>query len=124
MTSKEHVKEAAQGAAAALGSQRAIAKTLNVRESTVSYWMKGEKCSLDKYFQLLEIVKRAKTPAATALALLTAATALTFGNWSDANASETPTASRTALAVVYYVKYCLAQLSRLLSGFAALPLRS
>jgi len=120
MDPKAEVMQAAKAAAKALGTQEAVAKATGHRKSAVTYWMRGENCSLETYFKLLDIAKRPRTPAAIVLGAFIAASALIYTKPSDASDSEKQTAAKPS-AAVYYVKYCLETISRLLSGFAALP---
>lgn len=101
MDTKDKVAKAARTAAKAVGSQQAIAKLTGVDKSAVTHWIRGENCSLENYFKLLEIAKKGRTTALIALATLTGASALTFGNASDASASDAPTPAKST---VYYVK--------------------
>ncbi len=106
MDTSEKVRRAAKAAAAAAGNQRKLAAMMNVHESAVSLWIKGEEPSLKNYFRLMEIAKKAKTPAVIVLAVLTAAAASIYSKPSDASALEMQTAGKTNPAV-YYVKYSM-----------------
>lgn len=116
MDTKAKVMEAARAAVKAVGSQRKLAQLMHVTDAAVSHWTHGEKCSLDAYLTLLEVAKSWRTGAANVLGALTAVTALISGSPLDANAGEKSTAGKNQPGVVYYVKWFVSRLSRLLSA--------